>query len=218
MNSLGIDLAGSSTRPTGMCLLDESYNARTWLAYSDEEIVEAAFTFRPSIIAIDAPLSLPLGRRSLEERSGPHLRDCDRALKELGIRFLPVTLGPMRALTARGIRLKSLLEGNGFTVIEVYPGGAQDVLGIPRKTVSLALLREGLEKLGIRGLQAGVTADELDAVTAALVGMLYLNGSAVVLGGRDGAIVMPPFKPQFRKARKGQSRASAGKRPSRQGL
>ena len=216
MSCLGIDLAGSTTRPTGMCLLDEGLNARTWLAYSDEEIVDAASELRPSIIAIDAPLSLPLGRRSLDDRDGPHLRDCDKALKALGIRFLPVTLGPMRALTARGIRLKSILEGRGFTVIEVYPGGAQDVLGIPRKTVSLTLLREGLEKLGVKGLRADATADELDAVTAALVGMFYLRGTAVVLGGRDGAIVMPPFDPKPRRATRGRSRASAGRKPARQ--
>jgi len=31
------------------------------------------------------------------------------------------------------MNLKKTLESMNFTVVEVYPGGAQDVLGIPRK-------------------------------------------------------------------------------------
>ncbi len=193
MLSLGVDLAGSPNRPTGMCLLDEMLRAKTWIVYRDEEILEAALRYRPAVVAVDAPLTLPRGRRSLDDREGPHLRECDRALKDLGIRFLPVTLGPMRALTARGIRLRLLLERAGFTVIEVYPGGAQDLLGIPRKTRGLDSLRRGLESLGIKGLSAEASADELDAATAAYVGILHLRGESTVLAGSDGAIVMPPI-------------------------
>jgi predicted nuclease with RNAse H fold len=39
----------------------------------------------------------------------------------------------MRKLTVRGMNLKRTLEGRKFIVIEVHPGGAQDVLGIARK-------------------------------------------------------------------------------------
>jgi len=194
LRALGVDLAGSPRRPTGMCILDDSLVARTWIAYSDSEILEAAARLRPDIVAVDAPLTLPKGRRSLEDASGPHLRECDRALLRMGIRFFPVTLGPMRMLTARGMRLRRELEEMGLRVIEVYPGGAQDVLGIPRKSRGLDALRRGLESLGIRGLSEEMTGDELDAVTAAYVGLLYLRGEAVVLGGEDGAIVMPRFR------------------------
>ncbi len=188
---LGVDLAGSERRDTGICILDEELVARTFLVRSDEEVVGVALDVRPALVAIDAPLSIPKGRRSIEDRSGPHLRECDRALLELGIRFFPVTLGPMRMLTQRGIRLKERLERLGFEVVEVFPGGAQDVLGIPRKSKGLEGLRRGLERLGIRGIREGATADELDAATAAYVGLLYLRGEATVLGGEDGAIVMP---------------------------
>jgi len=191
LKALGIDLAGSPRRPTGMCILDASLVARTWVAYSDSEILEAADRLRPDVVAVDAPLTLPKGRRSLEDAGGPHLRECDRALLRMGIKFFPVTLGPMRMLTARGMRLRRMLEEMGLEVIEVYPGGAQDVLGIPRKSRGLDELRRGLESLGIKGLSKGMTGDELDAVTAAYVGLLYLRGEAVVLGGEDGAIVMP---------------------------
>jgi uncharacterized protein len=77
---------------------------------------------------------LPPGRKSLEERTGVHLRKSDRKLLQRGIKFFPITLGPMRKLTTRGMALRGILEQKGFTVIEAYPGGAQDVLGIPRKS------------------------------------------------------------------------------------
>lgn len=190
MLSLGIDLAGSPRRPTGMCLLDSELNARVWTTYTDEAIIGEAVSTHPDVVAIDAPLSLPKGR-CLDERTGSHLRECDKALLALGIRFFPVTLGPMRLLTARGMQLKAALEAHGLAVIEVYPGGAQDLLGIPRKRVGLEALRAGLEKLGIKGLAPGMSGDELDAVTAAHVGLLYLKGAVMALGSDDGLIIMP---------------------------
>ena len=51
----------------------------------------------------------------------------------MGIKPFPITLGPMRKLTVRGIHLKNILETKNFTVIETYPGGGQDVLGIPQE-------------------------------------------------------------------------------------
>lgn len=191
MKSLGVDLAGSARRRTGMCLLDERLVAETWIVYTDSEILNAVLRLKPDVVAVDAPLTLPKGRRSIDDASGPHLRECDRALLKMGIRFFPVTLGPMRMLTARGIRLRSELERLGFNVIEVYPGGAQDLLGIPRKSRGLEGLRRGLEKLGVKGLSERMTGDELDAVTAAYVGLLYLKGEALVLRGVDGMMVMP---------------------------
>lgn len=191
MSVLGVDLAGVEARPTGLCVL-RGPRASTWIAWRDAEIIEAARRYEAELVAIDAPLSLPRGRRGLEERGPHHLRACDRALLERGIRFFPVTLGPMRALTARGMRLKEGLEGEGFKVIEVYPGGAQDVLGIPRKGAGRGALLEGLRRLGLEGLGPGASDHELDAATAALVGALFLAGLCESLGEPcEGVIVMP---------------------------
>ena len=84
-------------------------------------------------MTIDASLSIPKERRSLEERSSIHLGECDRELLGWGIKFFSGTLGPTRRLTVRGISLMEQLSRQGFRVIEVYPGGTQDALGIPRK-------------------------------------------------------------------------------------
>ena len=190
---VGLDLAGSERRDTGFCLLDvETLEAEVYVLHGDEEIVGECVRARPLVVAVDAPLSIPRGRRSIDERSPVHFRRCDLELRRLGIRFFPITLGPMRMLTKRGMRLKELLEEAGLEVIEVYPGGAQDILGIPRKNRGLEELRRGLEELGIRGLRPGMTGDELDAVTAAYVGVLYVRGEYTALGDpEEGLIIMP---------------------------
>lgn len=188
---LGVDLAGSEKRNTGICIMDDQLNAETFIVHTDEEILKVIEEVKPQIVAIDAPLTLPHGRKSLKRRENVHLRECDRKLLEMGIKFFPVTLGPMRKLTERGIKLKDKIEKMGYKVIEVYPGGAQDLLGIPRKSKGVETLRNGLLKLGIKGIREKASADELDAVTAAYVAILYLKGETLQLSGKDGTIVMP---------------------------
>jgi len=190
MSVVGLDLAGVETRPSGLCFL-EDMRAVTSLVYKNEELLEKIENGRHEVVAIDAPLSLPEGRKSIEQRTKVHLRECDKELLRRRIKFFPVTLGPMRKLTERGISLRHTLEDEGFRVIEVYPGGAQDVLGIPRKQRGLQRLRAGLEKLGVKGLNNGMSDHELDAATCALVGKLFLEGKSVMYGTADQAIIMP---------------------------
>jgi predicted nuclease with RNAse H fold len=190
MSIIGLDLAGSEKRPTGFCILKQM-KAETELLYSDQEIINRIQQVKPEIIAIDAPLSLPDGRKSIEERTNTHLRECDRELLKRKIKFFPITLGPMRKLTERGIKLKEILENMGYKVIEVYPGGAQDVLNIPRKQKGLDKLVKGLKKLKIIGLTDKMNDHELDAVTCAYVGKLFLEGKTLTFGNSDKAIIMP---------------------------
>ena len=191
---VGIDLAGSPLRRTGFCRLGPGLWGRTEVLGSDEEILAATISARPAIVAIDAPLALPLGRRSLDVPGPPHLRACDRALLDLGIRFFPVTLGPMRTLTARGMALAGTLRRRGFRVIEAYPGGAQDVLGLPRKGGGEERLRRALVRFGFRGdvERRGLTHDELDAIACAYTGREHLAGRSLVLGSPDEAELVLP--------------------------
>jgi predicted nuclease with RNAse H fold len=187
---VGLDLAGVETRPTGFCIL-EDWSVKTCLVYEDEEIMRRIQGTKPELVAVDAPLSLSAGRKSIEERTGTHLRQCDRELLRRRIKFFPVTLGPMRKLTSRGIGLRKILESMNFNVIEVYPGGAQDVLDISRKQEGLDKLRGGLKRLHIKGIANAMGADELDAITCAYVGKLYLEGKTLAYGSDDQTIIMP---------------------------
>lgn len=189
---VGVDLAGSPRRPTGVCIL-RGLRTRTRVAFEDEEILSAIARARPDLVPIDAPLSLPVGRTTIQDRSGPHFRQCDLELRRRGIRFFPITLGPMRMLTERGLALKAKIEMLGYRAVECYPGGAQDVWGLPRQHRDRPGLRRGLEELGVKGLTEAMTGDELDAVTAALVGRWYLLGKGEMLGG-VGGILMPSRK------------------------
>ncbi len=194
---VGIDLAGSPKRNTGICILKGKRVTSYATLFEDDEILDFVVGAKPDLIAIDAPLNLPPGRKTLDDRNGEHFRPCDRELLRRGIRFFPITLGPMRALTTRGIRLKKQFHRRGMKVIEIYPGAAQDVWNISRKQYGLGRLRKGMERLGYSGLTSTMNGDELDAVSGAIVGRLYLRDEAEVLGNfRQGAIVIP----QSRKA------------------
>ncbi len=192
MKALGIDLAGVESRPTGMCLMNGDLRASTCLLYADNDIIRQAIEAKPCVVAIDAPLALPRGRESLSKRSDVHLRECDRELLKMGIKFFPLTLGPMRQLTARGILLKAALEKKGLRVIETYPGAAQDILHIPRKGKGLEKLAEGLRLSGIKGIESTMNGDELDAVTCALVGIMYLREEHCAIGDPDEMLMILP--------------------------
>ena len=193
---VGIDLAGSERRPTGFCLL-EGKEARVSVLYTDDQIL-GEIGSRVKAVAIDAPLSLPRGRCCLEDdcpcAGKAHFRVCDLELRKMKIKFFPITLGPMRKLTRRGLDLMAKLEGRGFRVFETYPGAAQDIWGIPRQKKPEGL-KEGLKRFGIRGnwLEDGVTKDELDALTCAIVARDYVKGKAMVIGDpEEGLMILPP--------------------------
>lgn len=195
MRFIGIDLAGVETNPTGFCVLDKKLNAVTNILYKDREIVQEVERIKPSIVAIDAPLALPKGRKSIEERNDIHLRECDRQLLKMKIRFFPITLGPMRKLTKRGMKLRRILEKKGFNVIETYPGAAQDILNIPRKQESLEKLKNGLKNTKIKISGRKITGDELDAITCALVGKMYIDKNYLAIGNpREILMILPRRK------------------------
>ncbi|MGA8542327.1 MAG: DUF429 domain-containing protein [Thermoplasmata archaeon] len=213
---LGLDLAGSPRRSTGCCVLSGRSKVRASVAFTDQELRDLVDATRPALIVIDAPLSLPRGRRTIEDRSGPHLRECDRELLRRRIRFFPLTLGPMRMLTERGMRLAAEWRRAGYDVVEGYPGASQDILRIPRKNAGLLPLKRGLRHLGLEGdlVRRALTHDELDAVTIAWVGRAHLAGRSVVIGDpTEGLMVLPAALPPPRRRAKGVAeRARAGTR------
>jgi len=218
--SVGLDFAGSEARRTGFCQFEPGGRTETAVLHTDAEIVAAVVRSAPDVVSIDAPLFLPKGRLSIDTPGPPHLRASDRFLLRLGIRFFPISLGPMRALTARGIRLRALLEADGFRTIEGYPGASQDLLGIPRKGAGVEALRAGLVRSGLWGgiEDDRTTHDELDAASAAYLGDRYLAGDFVAVGDpSEGWMVLAPkaaVLARFR-AGKAQSGRSVSPRPSR---
>jgi predicted nuclease with RNAse H fold len=109
------------------------------------------------------------------------------------IKFFPITLGPMRQLTIRGLALKEKLEKVGLRVFETYPGAAQDIWGIPRQKDPQGL-KQGLKRFKLKGnwLSPGVTKDELDALTCAIIAREDLRGNTIAIGDpEEGLMVLP---------------------------
>jgi len=188
----GIDLAAEPQRPSGVCLLSGKRVLDSREIHTDEEIIAYATAVKVNLAAIDAPLTLPPGRSDIDERGDEHLRPCDRMLSRRGVKFFPITLGPMRELTRRGMKLKVLLEEQGVRTVEMYPGASQDIWGIARKKQGLERLRSGLAGLGIEGLRDEMGDHELDAISGAYTGYLFLFGQVEILGDfESGAIIIP---------------------------
>lgn len=211
---VGLDLAGSPKRDTGGCELKGPRRLRTAVLHSDDEVLDFVSRADPELVVIDAPLSLPRGRRTIEDRSGPHLRECDRELLRRRIPFFPITLGPMRVLTTRGMELASELRVRGFSVLEGYPGGAQDLLGLPRKNAGIGRLQRGLRSLGLGGdlEKRPLTHDELDAVTIAWVGWNFRKGRGELIGDpTEGTMVLPLESGASTRRRRAPSRPGSAK-------
>jgi predicted nuclease with RNAse H fold len=113
---------------------------------------------------------------------------------QMGIKFFPITIGPMRTLTARGIRLMKRLERLRLQVFETYPGAAQDLLGIPRKQRGWQALQQGLVRIGCKGdiTARDLTGDELDAINCALVAREYAHGSYLAIGDPSEILMILP--------------------------
>lgn len=200
---VGIDLTGSERRATGWALMEGS-QATTKTLLTDRELVDETIAAKPDLVSIDSPLSLPEGWEIDGKNTGlPIYRKCELALKRMGISVFWCMLPTMQGLTTRGMRMASELRQAGLTVIESYPGAAQDILNIPRKGTSLEELKQGLGRAGVKGryLTERVCHDEVDAITSALVGLFYMADEYIALGlpAENYLIVPRSIKFNFKK-------------------
>jgi uncharacterized protein YprB with RNaseH-like and TPR domain/predicted nuclease with RNAse H fold len=199
---VGIDLRGNPRNPTGWARCCGN-KAETRIVHDDAEILALTKDVKPDLVSIDAPLSLPRGRVSVYDdspcrRTGGIVRDAERILWSKGIRVYPALIRHMQGLTERGIRLAAELNEAGVSVIESYPGAAQDILGIARKRDDPQHLRRGLAQFGFR-IRGEKTHDELDAITSGLVGYFYLAGDYEGIGAEDeGYLIVPRWTAAMR--------------------
>lgn len=87
MKILGIDLSGKEENPSGICVFDGD-NLDLFTIYNDTNILEVINELKPSLIIIDAPLSLPKGCCCLEKDCecavGGHFRQAERDIRQYG--------------------------------------------------------------------------------------------------------------------------------------
>lgn len=198
---VGIDLTGSELKPSGWAVFENGL-METKRLRTDKELIDYTIRKNPIVISIDAPLTLPLGRISVFD-SDPGRKQfgitrlCERLLLKRGIRSYPPLIKSMQKLTLRGITLASQFKQLGYNVIETFPGGCQDILGLTRKQKGLPELLNGLGVLGVNGEfhEKKITHDEADAITAALAGIFYIHDQYESFGNPDeGLIILPKIK------------------------
>ncbi|HID64698.1 MAG TPA: DUF429 domain-containing protein [Anaerolineae bacterium] len=207
MRVLGLDLTTSSQRRTSYAVLArETDLVANGFVTDDKEIIALAEEQRPILVAIDAPLSLPLGLCCLEEscdcrpaspRKG---RQCERELSALGIGcYYTTKRSIIKGMVYRAIALKEKLKGRGFEVIEVYPHASKVRLfgKLPRKTTLAGrrALQERLRRF-IPSLpppqELLLSHDMFDALLAAYTGILYIEGQTQALGDpAEGLLYIP---------------------------
>ena len=184
MKILGIDLAGKAENPSGICILDDE-KLVTYTLFTDEEILSMVNETKPSVILIDAPLSLPQGRCCLEKNCecsvGGHFRQAERDIRKYGF-VLPLTFRGMKMLTFRGIELGNSLK-ESYDVFETHPRTDQKVLGFKD-------IKTDLGKYF--ALPDNVSEHELDACMAAFTGALYKKNCYRKLGNPDEGIIIIP--------------------------
>lgn len=175
---IGVDLAGRPTNPSGLALLSNR-KIGTRLVYSDKEIIELCACESPALVAIDAPLSLPMRG---------NLRTADGELIKRGLRVFPPTFAGMRFLTERGISLATELRARNLQVIEIHPRTSGVLLF---KTPDRGQWVIKLRKNGVK-LKESVSKHEIDAAMAALTGALHLQKKTEEVGNSvEGTIVIP---------------------------
>jgi predicted nuclease with RNAse H fold len=203
MKIMGIDPAGRVDNPTGICVLyaDNTEGKSTTrevklkikeinfnTIYTDEELVKQTNDLKPSLMVIDAPLSLPKGRCCLEKDCecavGGHFRQSEREIRRYGP-VLPLTFKGMKMLTMRGVALNRVLSGE-YQLKETHPRTAQKILGFENLKKELGNYFQ---------FNTDPTEHELDAALAALTGFFYLNDCYLELGDADeGTIILPKSK------------------------
>lgn len=193
---VGIDLTAGD-KLSGIAHLD-GFEVETCSLMSDDEILSYIRELGPKIVSIDSPLGLPGGGVEIDQSAGI-VRAAERDLASIGISAYPALIDSMKNLTLRGIRLRKAIEAfpHPPKVIESYPGAAQDILCIPRKQKSLALLREGLRRLGLKGRGLDTRShDEMDAITSAIVGRYFEADQFEPMGiPAEAQLIVPKVPP-----------------------
>lgn len=184
---IGVDLTADPLNPTQACVLRGRRFIELRALGKDDELVEMAYRLTPDLIAIDAPLTPPLG---LVGTYGQ--RVAERDLRKAG--FQPFSPALIATLTFRGMRLKHRLQRH--EVIEVFPRATFQCLGhtfrVKKTDATEWTACAKLLAAHVQGLPELRSHDEVDAVACALTGALHLEGGTRAYGSSGEGLVWVP--------------------------
>lgn len=189
---LGIDYGSKMAGTTVVAHLSDGqvvFNASEKGRDADAMILTLAEELKPTLIAIDAPLSLPGVYTGLAGCSDYFYRDCDRLTKAMS----PLFLG---GLTARAMKLAAQLRASGIEVIEAYPVKTGKELGLKafgyreKQPDLVGLFDEFYSETGIDlRAQTGLTGHHIDAAIALYIARQYALDKANELGNLSEGVI-----------------------------
>jgi predicted nuclease with RNAse H fold len=198
---VGIDLAGVEYRETGVAVIRDGRLELLTSAGADAEIHALAALAGPGgTVAINAPLTRPLGRCCLDDvckcrhDPGTRSRQLERELARMRIPTLATAL--LKVLARRGERLATALRGLGIEPLEVDPFATLRLLGLPwqgkRTPAGRRRIYRALRPLvpGLRHPRA--SEHQLDAVVCALTALLWRRRLTRTVGiPEEGLMTIP---------------------------
>jgi predicted nuclease with RNAse H fold len=198
---VGIDLAGVPHRETGVAILRGGRLELLTSAWEDEEILELARRAgRWGTVAINAPLTHPLGRCCLDDDCpcrhdpGTRSRQLERDLARMGVPTLATAL--IKVLARRGARIAAALREIGHEPLEVYPFATLRLLGLPAHGKKTPAGRRKINR-ALRPLVPGLrhpraSEHQLDAVVCALTALLWRRRKTCTVGlPEEGLMTIP---------------------------
>lgn len=209
---VGVDLAGVDRMETGLAVLRDGRLDRLQGVHTDAEVVAAVRRAgRRATVAINAPLTRPIGRCCLEDDCpcrtdpGTRSRGLERDLARMGVPTLATAL--LKVLARRGQRIAMALRVDGYDPVEVYPYASLRLLGLPtagKKTrAGRAAIHAALRRR-VAGLNHPEATDhQLDAVVCAWTAHLATLGRARPLGRAEDGFVLVPCPRRRARARSG---------------
>ncbi|QEH34557.1 hypothetical protein OJF2_30980 [Aquisphaera giovannonii] len=198
---VGIDLAGVAHRETGVAVLRAGRLELLTSAGTDEEILDLArLAGRWGTIAVNAPLTRPLGRCCLDDDCrcrtdpGTRSRQLERELARMGVPALATAL--IKVLARRGATIAAALREMGHEPLEVYPFATLRLLGLPWRGKKTAAGRRKIYR-ALRPLVPGLrhpraSEHQLDAVVCALTAQLWRQCRTRTVGiPEEGLMTIP---------------------------
>lgn len=198
---MGIDLAGVPHRETGVAILRAGRLELLTSVGSDEEILELARQAgRWGTVAVNAPLTRPLGRCCLDDDCpcrtdpGTRSRQLERDLARMRVPTLATAL--IKVLARRGARIAAAIRERGREPLEVYPFATLRLLGLPchgkRTPAGRRKIHRALKPL-VPGLNHPRASEhQLDAVVCALTALLWRQCRTRTVGNpEEGLMIIP---------------------------
>lgn len=172
----GLDLSATPSRPSGLAIINEDKELLfLGLVFEDFYIISKLSTFKPILVAVDAPLTY----------TGKPFRNVDKALMRAGFRILPSTWKGMNKLVERALAIKNSM--NTVKFIETHPTSALKSSKCENHNV---LFRS----FGLKNLPDGIKEKHLiDALIASLVSFFSHLMLSRVFKEDDGEVHLLPI-------------------------